>query len=58
MTNARNIAMEMVLRPSVRCLLGGVPRAESYEQTGSLAISAMRQLWLDLLDLLVIGWTG
>ena len=31
---------------------------ESYEQTGSLAISAMRQLWLDLLDLLVIGWTG
>jgi DeoR family transcriptional regulator of aga operon len=55
-TNALNIATEMVLRPSVRCIgLGGVARSESYEQTGPLAIAAVSQLWLDLL---VIGVDG
>ena len=49
-TNALNIATEMVLRPAVRCIgLGGVARSESYEQTGPIAIAAMSQLWLDLL---------
>lgn len=55
-TNALNIATEMVLRPAIRCVtLGGVARAESYEQTGSLAIQTMQQLWLDLLVLGVGG---
>jgi DeoR family transcriptional regulator, aga operon transcriptional repressor len=55
-TNALNIASEMVLRPSVRCVgLGGVARAESYEQSGPLAIQAISQLWLDLLILGVDG---
>lgn len=55
-TNALNIATEMVLRPAVRCVtLGGVARAESYEQTGSLAIQVMEQLWLDVLVLGVDG---
>ena len=55
-TNALNIATEMVLRPAVRCIgLGGVARSESYEQTGPLAIAAMSQLWLDLL---IIGVDG
>ena len=58
-TNALNIATEMVLRPAVRCVtLGGVARAESYEQTGSLAIQVMEQLWLDLLILGVGGIDG
>lgn len=49
-TNALNIATELVLRPTIRCVtLGGVARAESYEQTGSLAIQVMEQLWLDQL---------
>ncbi len=51
-TNALNIASEMVLRPAVRCIgLGGVARPESYEQTGPLAIRSMNQLWLDVLVL-------
>ena len=55
-TNALNIATELVLRPAIRCVtLGGVARAESYEQTGSLAIQVMEQLWLDLLILGVGG---
>lgn len=55
-TNALNIATEMVLRPAIRCVtLGGVARPESYEQTGSLAIQVMEQLWLDLLVLGVGG---
>src|SRR6185437_14943579 len=55
-TNALNIATEMVLRPAVRCIgLGGVARSESYEQTGPIAIAAVSQLWLDLL---VIGVDG
>ena len=37
-TNALNIATEMVLRPFIRCVsLGGVARPESYELSGPLA---------------------
>jgi DeoR family transcriptional regulator, aga operon transcriptional repressor len=58
-TNALNIATEMVLRPAVRCIgLGGVARSESYEQTGPIAIGAMSQLWLDLLVIGVDGLTA
>jgi DeoR family transcriptional regulator, aga operon transcriptional repressor len=58
-TNALNIATEMVLRPSVRCIgLGGVARSDSYEQTGPIAIAGMSQLWLDLLVIGVDGLTA
>ena len=58
-TNALNIATEMVLRPAVRCIgLGGVARSESYEQTGPIAIAAMSELWLDLLVIGVDGLTA
>lgn len=58
-TNALNIASEMVLRPWVRCVgLGGVARRESYEQTGPLAAEVMSRLWLDLLVLGVDGFTA
>ncbi len=51
-TNSLNIASELVLRPAVRCIcLGGAARTESYELTGSLTMSALRDLWLDLLIL-------
>ena len=51
-TNALNIATEMVLRPFVRCVsLGGVARQESYELTGPLATMVLEQLWLDTLFL-------
>ncbi len=47
-TNALNIATEMVLRPFIRCVnLGGIARPESYEVTGPLATMVMEQLWLD-----------
>lgn len=47
-TNALNIATEMVLRPFIRCVtLGGVARPESYEQFGPLATMVLEQLWLD-----------
>lgn len=47
-TNALNIATEMVLRPFVRCVsLGGVARPESYELSGPLAAMVLGQLWLD-----------
>ncbi|HEX5969695.1 MAG TPA: DeoR/GlpR family DNA-binding transcription regulator [Intrasporangium sp.] len=47
-TNALNIATEMVLRPFVRCVsLGGVARPESYELTGPLASIVLGELWLD-----------
>lgn len=56
-TNALNIATELVLRPGVRCVsLGGVARAESYELTGSVAVEVMEQLWLDDLVLGVGGF--
>jgi DeoR family transcriptional regulator, aga operon transcriptional repressor len=51
-TNALNIATELVLRPTVRCIsLGGAARTESYELTGSLTMASLRDLWLDLLVL-------
>lgn len=47
-TNALNIATEMVLRPFVRCVsLGGVARTESYELAGPLASMVLGELWLD-----------
>jgi DeoR family transcriptional regulator of aga operon len=51
-TNALNIATEMVLRPFIRCVsLGGVARPESYEQSGPLAAMVLEELWLDTLIL-------
>ena len=51
-SNALNIAAEMVLRPFIRCVsLGGVARPESYEQSGPLAAMVLEQLWLDTLIL-------
>ena len=51
-TNALNIATEMVLRPFVRCVsLGGVARPESYELIGPLASMVLAELWLDTLVL-------
>lgn len=47
-TNALNIATEMVLRPFIRCVsLGGVARPESYELSGPLASMVLGELWLD-----------
>lgn len=55
-TNALNIAAELVLRPHIRTVtLGGVARAQSYELIGDLALGTMDQLWLDVL---IIGATG
>ncbi|KGN30797.1 alkaline phosphatase [Knoellia sinensis KCTC 19936] len=55
-TSALNIAVEAVLRPHVRCVsLGGIPRPESYEVTGPLAIAGLSQLWLDVAILGVNG---
>ena len=51
-SNALNIASEMVLRPFIRCVsLGGVAQPESYEQSGPLAAMVLEQLWLDTLIL-------
>jgi DeoR family transcriptional regulator of aga operon len=51
-SNALNIATEMVLRPFIRCVsLGGVARPESYEQSGPLAAMVLEQLWLNTLIL-------
>jgi len=51
-TNALNIATEMVLRPFIRCVsLGGVARPESYELAGPLASMVLAELWLDTLVL-------
>lgn len=48
-TNALNIAAEVVLRPHVQCVsLGGVARPESYEVSGPLAAQIVAQLWFDL----------
>lgn len=55
-TNALNIASEMVLRPHIRTVtLGGVARPESYELTGPLAAKVLDELWFDLLFLGVDG---
>jgi DeoR family transcriptional regulator, aga operon transcriptional repressor len=55
-TNALNIATEMVLRPHIRTVtLGGVARPESYELTGPLATKVLDDLWFDVLFLGVDG---
>jgi DeoR family transcriptional regulator of aga operon len=55
-TNALNIAAEMVLRPFIRCVsLGGVARPESYELSGPLASMVLGELWLDTVVLGVVG---
>lgn len=57
-TNALNIASEMVLRPHIRTVtLGGVARPESYELTGPLANLVLEQLWMDVLVLGVDGFS-
>lgn len=57
-TNALNIAAEMVLRPHIRTVtLGGVARSQSYELVGPLASLVLRELWLDHLILGVDGFT-
>ncbi|MFI7521344.1 DeoR/GlpR family DNA-binding transcription regulator [Micromonospora globbae] len=57
-TNALNIATEMVLRPSVRTvILGGVALPQSYELTGPLTTMVMQSLWLDVLILGVDGFS-
>lgn len=49
-TNALNIATEMVLRPHLRTIcVGGVARAESYELYGPYASRVLDKLRLDLL---------
>lgn len=56
-TNALNIATELVLRPHVRTVtLGGVARAGSYELVGPLAGLVLDELWLDVLVLGVDGF--
>ena len=51
-TNALNIAAEMVLRPHLRMIcLGGMARRESYELHGPLAERALAELRLDELIL-------
>ena len=58
-TNALNIATEMVLRPFVRCVsLGGVARPESYELSGPLATMVLNELWLDTVVLGVDAVSG
>jgi DeoR family transcriptional regulator, aga operon transcriptional repressor len=58
-TNALNIATEMVLRPFVRCVsLGGVARPESYELSGPLASMVLGELWLDTVFLGVDAVSG
>ncbi len=55
-TNALNIATEMVLRPHIRTVsLGGVARPQSYEVVGPLAHQVLQELWVDHLFLGVDG---
>ncbi|WP_245580382.1 DeoR/GlpR family DNA-binding transcription regulator [Arthrobacter castelli] len=57
-TNALNIATELVLRPHIRTVtLGGVARPNSYEQVGPLAKLVLQELWIDVLILGVDGLT-
>ena len=56
-TNALNIATELVLRPQVRTVtLGGIARPGSYELVGPLAALVLEELWLDVLVLGVDGF--
>jgi DeoR family transcriptional regulator, aga operon transcriptional repressor len=58
-TNALNIATEMVLRPHIRTVsLGGIARPQSYELVGPLATMVLRDLWVDRLFLGVDGFTA
>ena len=58
-TNALNIATEMVLRPHIRTVsLGGVARPQSYELVGPLAHAVLHELWLDQLILGVDGFSA
>lgn len=58
-TNALNIATEMVLRPHVRTvILGGVALPQSYELTGPLTTMVLQSLWLDVLVLGVDGFSA
>jgi DeoR family transcriptional regulator of aga operon len=58
-TNALNIATEMVLRPFIRCVsLGGVARPESYELSGPLASMVLGELWFDTVVLGVDAVSG
>lgn len=55
-TNALNIATELVLRPHIQCVsLGGVARPISYEAIGPLTELALGQLWLNVAILGVDG---
>jgi DeoR family transcriptional regulator of aga operon len=55
-TNALNIAAEMVLRPYIRTVsLGGVARPHSYEVVGPLAEQTLAELWFDHVFLGVAG---
>jgi DeoR family transcriptional regulator of aga operon len=57
-TNALNIAAEMVLRPHIRTVtVGGVARPRSYELVGPLAATVLEQLWIDVLVLGVDGFS-
>lgn len=52
LTNALNIASEMVIRPHIRTVtLGGVARPHAYELTGPHASLVLREYWVDLLFL-------
>ena len=58
-TNALNIATEMVLRPHIRTVsLGGVARPQSYELVGPLAHAVLSEVWLDQLILGVDGFSA
>lgn len=55
-TNALNIATELVLRPHIRTVsVGGVARPQSYEVVGPIAHQVLRELWIDHLFLGVGG---
>lgn len=48
-TNALNIAAELVIRPQIKLVLtGGVARPQSYELTGPLAGGVLREITLDI----------
>ncbi|GAA4849499.1 DeoR/GlpR family DNA-binding transcription regulator [Saccharopolyspora rosea] len=51
-TNALNIANELVVRPHIKIVVtGGVARQQSFELTGPLATHILREITLDLLFL-------
>jgi DeoR family transcriptional regulator, aga operon transcriptional repressor len=55
-TNALNIAAELVLRPHIRTVsVGGVARPQSYELIGPLVPLVLAELWMDILLLGVDG---